>query len=213
MRTCQRSISTRAENQTRESIPEPLTIARKLIKKVEKKEQAGRELRLLDGFVKIVPFRSRPKWSWPYSDWRPVNGDVHPEQASYTTLVGPRNNGSPPEARVRGTYEPFPPLVVNFKRVFDLLVLAEGKKSEFSGAPSEKVMELLRVGVSLSKDLDAAVDSLRFPSVSTGDRQDQTMPNRFFILQDKTSGGVFRLHLRTLKTRTNHGTFQLNQRT
>ncbi|OHW91858.1 hypothetical protein CSPAE12_09507 [Colletotrichum incanum] len=95
--------------------------------------------------------------------------------------------------------EPLVRHVVDFKRAFDLSVQIEGEKPGLGKVSAEELLRLLREGVSLSQDLDAAVTFLGFSSVLTCSEPEQKVFNGLFILSDKMSAGIARSHYRALK--------------
>lgn len=95
--------------------------------------------------------------------------------------------------------EPLVRQVVDFKRAFDFKVQVQGSLTKLTESPPEDLLDLIRNGIDLSSDLEAAVAFLGFSGASTCSGQQQKVFNGLFSLSSESSVAIARSHYRSLR--------------
>ncbi|KAI8286277.1 hypothetical protein K4K60_000590 [Colletotrichum sp. SAR11_57] len=95
--------------------------------------------------------------------------------------------------------EPLVRQVVDFKKAFDFKMQVQGDVSKLTAEPAEDLTELVKSGISLSNDLEAAVTLLGFSGASSFSGQPQRVFNGLFTLSSDVSVALARSHYRCLK--------------
>ncbi|KAL2883177.1 hypothetical protein SGCOL_001365 [Colletotrichum sp. CLE4] len=95
--------------------------------------------------------------------------------------------------------EPLVRQVVDFKRAFDFKVQVQGNLTKLTDSPPEDLLDLIRGGIDLSSDLEAAVAFLGFSGASTCSGQQQKVFNGLFSLSSESSVAIARSHYRSLR--------------
>ncbi|KAK1707360.1 hypothetical protein BDP67DRAFT_527023 [Colletotrichum lupini] len=95
--------------------------------------------------------------------------------------------------------EPLVRQVVDFKRAFDFKVQVQGNLTRLTENPPEDLLDLIRNGIDLSSDLEAAVAFLGFSGASTCSGQQQKVFNGLFSLSSESSVAIARSHYRSLR--------------
>ncbi|KAI8238084.1 hypothetical protein K4K57_002878 [Colletotrichum sp. SAR 10_99] len=95
--------------------------------------------------------------------------------------------------------EPLVRQVVDFKKAFDFKMQVQGDVSKLTAEPAEDLTELVKSGISLCNDLEAAVTLLGFSGVSSFSGQPQRVFNGLFTMSSEVSLALARSHYRCLK--------------
>ncbi|OHE98447.1 hypothetical protein CORC01_06238 [Colletotrichum orchidophilum] len=95
--------------------------------------------------------------------------------------------------------EPLVRQVVDFKKAFDFKVQVQSNSSTFNDSPPEDLLELVRSGIDLSSDLEAAIAFLGISGASTCFGQQQKVFNGLFSLSSESSVAIARSHYRSLR--------------